>query len=434
MKRSQRINEEVKQQRSLKNRGRKLKKNGKPKMRLWKKLLLGFLTTLLVLTGLVLVYGTVILTRTEDAFKTTFSDLGLSSSKKSDDIIKATKPLTLLLMGVDTGDGARSDLWSGQSDTMIVMTVNPQTNTTTMVSLERDMLTRIIDKDGDVVETAKLNAAYAGGGAVNAVSTIQQQIGLDIDKYALINMNGLKDLVDAVGGIEVDNKLGATISIEETEPDYTATVEPGKQHINGDQALVYARMRHQDPEGDIGRQARQREVITQIMSKILSLDSITKYEKILKAISANMKTDFAVTGSSLKSLLGYKDAFKKMRSIKLQGLGEMIDGLSYQVMPANNLLSVQNALRLSLGKPVEKSLSPNIITFENYYGGYVPSAILPTVSTTVNGKTTEKTLLTNGEEASADEASEGSTSETASTTYDEQTSETQYDAYGNPIY
>lgn len=71
-----------------------------------------------------------------------------------------------------------------------------------MVSLERDMLTSIIDKDGDVVETAKLNAAYAGGGAVTAVSTIQQQIGLDIDKYALINMNGLKDLVDAVGGIE----------------------------------------------------------------------------------------------------------------------------------------------------------------------------------------------------------------------------------------
>jgi LCP family protein required for cell wall assembly len=56
--------------------------------------------------------------------------------------------------------------------------------------------------------TAKLNAAYASGGAVTAVATIQQQIGLGIDKYALINMNGLKDLVDAVGGIEVDNKLG----------------------------------------------------------------------------------------------------------------------------------------------------------------------------------------------------------------------------------
>ncbi|GAB2021229.1 LCP family protein [Pseudolactococcus yaeyamensis] len=392
--------------------------------------MLGFLTTVLVFAGLIFAYGTIVLNKAEDAFKTTFSDLGLSSSKKSDEIIKATQPLTILLMGVDTGDSTRADLWSGQSDTMIVMTINPQTSTTTMVSLERDMLTSIIDKDGDVVENSKLNAAYADGGAVTAVSTIQQQIGLDIDKYAMINMNGLKDLVDAVGGIEVDNQLGETISIEETEPDYTATVEPGKQHIDGDQALVYARMRHQDPEGDIGRQVRQREVITQIMGKILSLDSITKYEKILTAISGNMKTDFAVNGNSLKSLLGYKDAFQKIRSIKLQGIGEMIDGISYQVMPADNLLSVQNALRLSLGQPVVKSLSPNIVTFENYYGGYAPNATLPTVTTTVNGKTTEKTLLTDGEEASAEKALEESTS---STTYGEEASEPQYDIYGNPI-
>ena len=118
MRRSQRINYEAKHG-SKKSQNRKLKKNGKPKMRLWKKLLLGFLATLLVFAGLVFAYGTVVLNRTEDAFKSTFSDLGLSSSKKSDDIIKATKPLTILLMGVDTGDDTRSDLWSGQSDTMI---------------------------------------------------------------------------------------------------------------------------------------------------------------------------------------------------------------------------------------------------------------------------------------------------------------------------
>ena len=70
----------------------------------------------------------------------------------------------------------------------------------------------------------------------------------------------------------------------------------------------------------------------------------------------------------------------------------------------------------------------DIITFENYYGGYAPAATLPTVTTTVNGKSTEKTLLTDGEEASAEKASQESTSETAVT------SETQYDVYGNPIY
>lgn len=432
MKRSERVNYEAKHG-TRNGKPRKLKKNGKPKMRLWKKLLLSFLVLLIALAGIIFAYGTVVLNRTEDLMKSTFSDLGLKSSKKSDETIKATEPITVLLMGVDTGDSTRADLWSGQSDTMIVMTINPKTNTTTMVSLERDMLTQIIDKNGDIVDTAKLNAAYASGGAATAVSTIQQQIGLDIDKYALINMNGLKDLVNAVGGIDVDNTLGETISIEETEPDYTATVEPGKQHIDGDQALVYARMRHQDPEGDIGRQARQREVITQIVSKILSLNSITKYEQILQAISGNMKTDFAVNGDTLKSVLSYKDAFKKMQSIKLQGIGEMIDGLSYQVMPANNLLSVQNALRLSLGKPIEKHLSSDIVTFENYYGGYAPNATLPTVTTTVDGKSTVKTLLTDGSETTDEAAAANQTTATTTPTYEEQSAEVQYDIYGNPL-
>ncbi|MCJ1976596.1 LCP family protein [Lactococcus paracarnosus] len=393
-----------KKQASRKN--RKYKKNGKPKMALWKKLLLTLTLAIFLFLGAIFAYSAIVLNKTEDVFKSTFSDLGLKSSKKSDDIIKATQPLTILLMGVDTGDEGRSDPWAGQSDTMIIMTLNPKTHTTTMVSLERDMLTDIVDKNGKIIDTAKLNAAYANGGAVNAVSTIQQQIGLDIDKYALINMNGLKELVDAVGGVDVNNTLGDTISIEETEPDYKATVEPGKQHINGDQALVYSRMRHQDPEGDIGRQARQREVIEQLVSKILSLNSITKYEKILKAISGNLKTDFAVTGGSLKSLIGYKDAFQKIRSVKLQGVGEMLSDISYQVMPADNLLSVQNALRLSIGKPTIDSLSPNIVTFENYFGGYSPDATPPTVTTTVSGKSTDTVLQPDGSEVSSKASSE----------------------------
>lgn len=391
---------------AAKNPGGRNGKNRKPKMAFWKKLLLTLTLVIFLFLGAVFAYSAIVLNKTEDVFKSTFSDLGLKSSKKSDGIIKATEPLTVLLMGVDTGDEGRSDPWAGQSDTMIVMTLNPKTHTTTMVSLERDMLTDIIDKNGKTIDTAKLNAAYANGGAVNAVSTIQQQIGLDIDKYALINMNGLKELVDAVGGVDVNNTLGETISIEETEPDYKATIEPGKQHINGDQALVYSRMRHQDPEGDIGRQARQREVIEQLVGKILSLNSITKYEKILKAISGNMKTDFAVTGGSLKSLLGYKDAFQKIRSIKLQGVGEMISDISYQVMPANNLLSVQNALRLSIDKPTIDALSPNIVTFENYYGGYSTDATQPTVTTTVSGKSTETVLQTDGSEVSSKASSE----------------------------
>ncbi|WP_410971557.1 LCP family protein, partial [Salmonella sp. SAL4439] len=76
-----------------------------------------------------------------------------------------------------------------------------------------------------------------------------------------VNMRGLQKLVDAVGGITVNNILGFPISISDQEEFNTISIGVGEQHIGGEEALVYARMRYQDPEGDYGRQKRQREVI-----------------------------------------------------------------------------------------------------------------------------------------------------------------------------
>ena len=94
---------------------------------------------------------------------------------------------------------------------------------------------------------------------------------------------------------------------------------PGKQTINGDQALVYARMRYQDPEGDYGRQKRQREVIKKVVEKVLSLNSVSHYQAILKAVSSNMQTNIALDSKSIPQLLGYQDVFKNIKSEQLRG-------------------------------------------------------------------------------------------------------------------
>ena len=146
-------------------------------------------------------------------------------------VIAENKPMTILLMGVDTGSGSREDPWAGNSDTMILVTVNPQTKETTMTSLERDILTNITS-DGETVQ-AKLNSAYAQGGAKLAIKTIQDLLNIHIDRYVMINMKGLVQLVDKVGGITVNNPFDFDISIEENEPEYTAKIAPGRQEING---------------------------------------------------------------------------------------------------------------------------------------------------------------------------------------------------------
>ncbi len=284
-------------------------------------------------------------------------------------VIEATEPLTILLMGVDTGNVERTDPWAGNSDSMILVTVNPKTKKVVMMSLERDILTQIQQPDGSVRE-AKLNAAYADGGAELAISTIQKMMNIHIDRYVMVNMHGLQRMVDAVGGITVNNTLGFPISIQDQEPFNTISIGVGEQTLNGDEALVYSRMRYQDPEGDYGRQKRQREVIKKVVEKVLSLNSLSRYQTILKAVSNNMQTNISLDSKSIPQLLGYKDAFKNIKSEQLRGEDATLpDGGSYQLVTSEHLLSMQNLIRKSLGLDTVKSLKTNAVLYEDIMGG-----------------------------------------------------------------
>ena len=261
-----------------------------------KKIILMFLSLLTVTVIGIGAYGLTILNQTTGTLSKTYKGFGNETN-----VIAENKPMTILLMGVDTGSGSREDPWAGNSDTMILVTVNPQTKETTMTSLERDILTNITS-DGETVQ-AKLNSAYAQGGAKLAIKTIQDLLNIHIDRYVMINMKGLVQLVDKVGGITVNNPFDFDISIEENEPEYTAKIAPGRQEINGDQALVYSRMRYQDPEGDYGRQKRQREVIKKIVEKVLSLNSLSHYKGIIESVSDNMQTNISLDSNSLSSIV-----------------------------------------------------------------------------------------------------------------------------------
>ena len=287
-------------------------------------------------------------------------------------VIEATEPLTILLMGVDTGNSERTDPWAGNSDSMILLTVNPKTKKTTMMSLERDILTKIESGNGQVQE-AKLNAAYANGGAELAISTIQKMMNIHIDRYVMVNMQGLQQLVDAVGGITVNNTLGFPISITDQEEFNKISIGVGEQNLNGEEALVYSRMRYQDPEGDYGRQKRQREVIQKIMEKVLSLNSISHYQAILKALSDNMQTNVDLSASSIPQLLGYQDSFKNIETHQLRGEDAELQGISYQIVTSEHMLEMQNLLRSSLGKEPVTELETNAVLYETAFGRTAPS-------------------------------------------------------------
>ncbi|CYV23599.1 LCP family protein [Streptococcus suis] len=341
-------------------------------MTIGKKIFLMSLAIVGLTLGAGLIYGASLLNFSTDAISKTFKQL---NGEEEITPIDATEPLTILLMGVDMDQATRGGDWEGgRSDSMILVTVNPKTKETNMMSLTRDIMVEIAEANGESSGTVeKLNHSYSYGQAPMAIATIEKMMDINIDRYIEINMDGLVELVDAVGGIEVNNILGFPISISEHEPAYTSIVQPGKQLVNGDQALVYARMRYDDPEGDIGRQRRQREVITAIIKKLLQLDGLTQYKKILTAISNNMRTNIEISPATIPSLLGYKDSVSKLNSYQLRGVDQMVDEIYYQLPTSTHLLEMQNILKKSIGLEENTDLVTNVKVYEGQMG--LPSPI-----------------------------------------------------------
>ncbi|MFI3085022.1 LCP family protein [Streptococcus sp. 2020WUSS089] len=341
-------------------------------MTIGKKIFLMSLAIIGLTLGAGLIYGASLLNFSTDAISKTFKQL---NGEEEITPIDATEPLTILLMGVDMDQATRGGDWEGgRSDSMILVTVNPKTKETNMMSLTRDIMVEIAEANGESSGTVeKLNHSYSYGQAPMAIATIEKMMDINIDRYIEINMDGLVELVDAVGGIEVNNTLGFPISISEHEPAYTSIVQPGKQLVNGDQALVYARMRYDDPEGDIGRQRRQREVITAIIKKLLQLDGLTQYKKILTAISNNMRTNIEISPATIPSLLGYKDSVSKLNSYQLRGVDQMVDEIYYQLPTSTHLLEMQNILKKSIGLEENTDLVTNVKVYEGQMG--LPSPI-----------------------------------------------------------
>jgi polyisoprenyl-teichoic acid--peptidoglycan teichoic acid transferase len=236
------------------------------------------------------------------------------------------KPISIMLLGVDEREGD-----SGRSDTMIIVTVDPKDNKMLMFSIPRDTRTEIVGKGMD----DKINHAYAFGGTQMAMDTVENFLDTPIDYYVKVNMESFKDIVDAVGGVEVNNPRAF---------DYEGYAFPaGKQELDGKEALAYSRMRYEDPKGDLGRNDRQRQVITSIIDKGARVSSITKFDNILDILSENVKTN--MTFQEMKDIQkNYKSARHNIKSTEIKSSGKMIGGTYYGIVDETEKERIHNLL------------------------------------------------------------------------------------------
>ena len=245
-------------------------------------------------------------------------DSGDSGEITHDDLIKAQKPFSVLLLGTDTGDFGRTET-RGRSDTIIVCTINPGEGSVKMLSIPRDTRTEIVGRG----TMDKINHAYAFGGAEMSINTVQKFLGIPIDAYAVVNFAGFQKIVDAVGGITVENTLDFSID------GYSFT--KGTTELDGARALAYCRMRYDDPNGDFGRSERQRQVIVAIAKKALSFNSVANYKQILDSVADSVLTDMDFE-TLLSLATNYSQCVNNVTQLPtLKGQGTKIDGIYYYI-------------------------------------------------------------------------------------------------------
>ena len=199
-------------------------------------------------------------------------------------------PFYMLLIGADKSeDRDASGEFGGsyRTDSMILARVDPQEKEVTLISVPRD--TRVnIPGHGE----QKINAAYAFGGASLAVDTVSELAGVPISHYAEIDFDGFKAVVDALGGVEVD------VPMEINDDMAGGHVDAGLQTLNGEQALILCRSRHNYDDignGDAIRAANQRLVLSAIMKKVMNSDVAT-ITNTVSTLAEYVTTDYSVTG------------------------------------------------------------------------------------------------------------------------------------------
>lgn len=231
----------------------------------------------------------------------------------------------LLLIGIDARPGEKT----GRSDTMIIVTIDPDNNEIKLTSIMRDLYVEIPGRKNN-----RINSAYVFGGAELLMETIELNFGIHIDSYIAVNFSMLGTLIDAIGGLTLNvedeyymDRINAVIKqdnkvlrIDENDGLLTHS---GEQLMTGKQAQAYARYRYGTADGDFGRTQRQREVVTKIFDKLSGMTVI----QLMSLVMDNAGNVY--TNVPMDDLASYAPVLVSMKDAEIQELRLPIDG-SYQ--------------------------------------------------------------------------------------------------------
>lgn len=230
------------------------------------------------------------------------------------------RPITFVIIGSDSRGNDR-----GRSDTLMVARLNPDKKTASLISIPRDTRVRIPGYGTD-----KINAAYSLGGVELAIQTVEEFTGIELNHAVDVDFQGFKRVVDALGGIDI-NVQPPNGRSRLYDPELGLNLSKGMQHLDGEEALKFVRVRHVDD--DFGRTRRQQQFLRAVFEKAIKPTSLTKLPELIQIVSENVHTD---SGFGLREMVTYGQLIRSMpkenvRMTTIPGDSQTIDGVSYVV-------------------------------------------------------------------------------------------------------
>jgi LCP family protein required for cell wall assembly len=228
-------------------------------------------------------------------FQAAGSTAGVGAMPDLDPLHATTGPFTVLLLGSDDDAKFPPDRLNTQS--MILVRVDPATRQATMLSIPRDLWVPIPNQG-----EGKISTAYQLGGAPAAIAAVESNFKVHVDDYAWIGLNGLVKLIDQLGGVDLvvtnpvlDNFYPSDLNAGGYPYDYyRVAVLPGAVHLDGVHALQYVRSRHGDLRGDFARSERQQQVLLAIKAQASHLN-VADLPAMASAFNGEIKTSLGLT-------------------------------------------------------------------------------------------------------------------------------------------
>jgi len=243
----------------------------------------------------------------------------------------------ILLLGVDS-NGSNTDPWTGtRSDTIVLLNIDPKTHSVNAISIPRDSKVYLPNEYG----VQKINAAHALGGIKLTKNTVEETLGVKVDRYVVVSDEAVKKLVDALGGVPI--YVEKRMNYNDYSGQLHIHLSKGLNVLDGRQAVGYLRFRH-DGLGDIGRTQRQQWFLRGLLEKIQTPQAIAKIPEMLNIATTYVKTDLSLYEMSQYAALAKSFDISKIQVATLPGSPNKKGSVSYWILDPDKTQEVINRL------------------------------------------------------------------------------------------